>query len=326
MNGLAPPDVESFGSNEGSTFEVILVASRWDYGSRFNGDGFEYRRFLPALRNVARSVLFVPIEAKTTVTLRVRRVARSGGQTIALSVFNNPNEIPRDYFELAEEGVYLANWYTDDDMLFDRFSKHVGNRFHLNITTYEANLPRYRAISANAVASQWAGIDGCGFLESRRYAACFVGRMYGQRAILAKRLRKEFGGNVFVHDTRVRPINDEVMISAYQNSWLAIDDPLAYDGKTLQIKARVFENASMGCVVATQPNERLHRYYDPDKEILFWETPVDLMATVHDCIGNPEPYRRMARAAYDRTQREHLYEHRFQEIFRQIMQQRRAFS
>jgi hypothetical protein len=149
--------------------------------------------------------------------------------------------------------------------------------------------------------------------------------MYGQRAVLAKRLREEFGGNVFVHDTRVRPINDDVMISAYQNSWVAIDDPLAYDGKTRQIKARIFENASMGCVVATQPNERLHRYYDPGREILFWETPADLMAIVHDCVDNPSRYRNMAYAAYQRTQREHLYEHRFREVFNHITQHRSAF-
>lgn len=97
----------------------------------------------------------------------------------------------------------------------------------------------------------------------------------------------------------------------YQDSWIAIDDPLAYDGKTRQIKARVFENASMGCVVATQPNERLHRYYEPGREILFWETPSDLIRLIHDSIENPQPYRRMARRPTTVPKREHLYDHRF---------------
>jgi len=142
--------------------------------------------------------------------------------------------------------------------------------------------------------------------------------MYGPRAALVRRLRSEFGEKVFLHDTRVRTLNEQAMITAYQSSWLAIDDPTAYDGRTRQIKARIFENASMGCVVATQPNDRLHRYYEPGREILFWETPSDLIRLIHDSIENPQPYRRMARAAYDRTQREHLYDHRFAALFNYI--------
>ncbi len=133
-----------------------------------------------------------------------------------------------------------------------------------------------------------------------------------------KRLRNEFGNRVFLHDTRSKPVSDDAMLSAYQDSWIAIDDPLAYDGKTRQIKARIFENASMGCVVATQPNERLHCYYEPGQEILFWEAPSDLIGLIRGSIENPQPYRRMARAAYDRTQREHLYDHRFAALFKYI--------
>jgi len=299
---------------------AILVATRWEYGSRFNADGLEYRRFLPALRRVAGTVSFVPVEAVNQIVPHIQSLLRPGHTTVALSVFQNVQSIPADYFQLSEQGVYLANWHTDDDMLFDRFSTRVADRFHLNITTYEPNVPRYAAIGAKAIASQWAGLADCDFLDSRRYAACFVGRMYGQREALVKQLRSEFGDDVFLHDTRVKPISDEAMIAAYQNSWLAVDDPLAYDGKTRQIKARIFENPSMGCLVATQPNDRLHRYYKPGREILFWETPGDLIAMIRDCIENAEPYKRMARAAYDRTRREHLYEHRFAAFFDHITQ------
>jgi spore maturation protein CgeB len=297
---------------------VILVASRWEYGSRLSGDGFEYRRFLPALRRLARKVSFVPIEAAGRIVERIRSLTQPGGKTIALSVFQHLGSIPDDYFKLAGQGVYLANWHTDDDMLFDRFSRHLASRFSLNITTFEPNLARYENINARAILSQWAGINGCDFLESRRYAACFVGRMYGQRADLVRHLRRQFGDKVFLHDTRIRPISDDAMIAAYQNSWLAIDDPLAFDGKTEQIKARVFENASMGCLVATRPNSRIENYYTPGREILFWETIPDLVRTIRNVVICPENFREMARSAYERTLREHLYERRFRDIFNHI--------
>jgi len=298
---------------------LILVAPRWEYTSRLNGDGLLYRRFLPAFSRLAGTVSFIPVEAGDRIVPHVQSLLRPGQQAIAVSMFQKIDCIPADYFQLGCHGVYLANWHTDDDMLFDCFSMYVGRRFDLNVTTYEPNLPRYEALGARAVASQWAGINDCAFREVRQYAACFVGRMYGSRATLARCVQSEFGEKVFLHDTRTCMLSEQAMLDAYQNSWIAIDDPTAYDGKMRQIKARIFENASMGCVVATQPNERLHRYYEPGREILFWETPSDLIGLIHHSIDNPQTYRQMARAAYERTLREHLYEHRFRHLLGQIM-------
>ena len=316
-NVFLPPEQEVFKGNDDPAVNVVLVGLRWDYGSRLNGDGFEYRRFIPGLINLSNTVYFVPIEAKRAIVPQIRTLARNvldSRKTVILSVFKHLKEIPNNYFTLSEEGYCLVNWYTDDDMLFDPFSKHIAKRFDLNITTFEPILPRYKSINARAIASQWAGIDGYGFPECREYAACFVGRMYGRRSSLIKRLRKEFGDKVFIHDTQVKPISDEAMLSAYQNSWLAIDEPTAFDGRTKQIKARVFENASLGCLVLTKPNRRIARYYEPNKEIAFWETIPELIRIIRDCIDDPCIYTRMARLAHQRTQREHLYEHRFRNV------------
>lgn len=317
INRLFPPKTEIHHGSGDAVFNLIFVAPRWGYKSRFVGDGFEYMRFIPAFKRLVSIVCFVPIENKKRITTGIRNFKKENEKNIVFSVFQNHKDIPEDYFKLSQEGFYLANWYTDDDMFFDKFSKHVADRFNLNITTFEPNLARYKAINANAITSQWAGISGCDFLKSRRYAACFVGRMYGQRTQIVKELNKVFGELVFVHDTRLKPISEDAMISAYQNSWLAIDEPLAYDGKTRQIKARLFENASMGCLVLTKPSDRIEHYFEPNKEILFWETSSELIDIIRDCIDNPNKYKVLARLAYERTLREHLYEHRFREVFKQ---------
>lgn len=288
------------------------------------GDGFEYVRFIPAFKKLVNNLCFIPIENRKRISTEIRNNKKENKNNIVFSVFQNHKDIPEDYFKLSEEGFYLANWYTDDDMFFDVFSKHIADRFNLNVTTYEPNLARYRAINANAIGSQWAGISGCNFLESRQYIACFVGRMYGQRIHLVKKLKREFGNKVFVHDTRVKPISEEAMISAYQNSWLAIDEPMAYDGKKQQIKARIFENTSMGCLVVTKPSDSIEHYFEPNKEILFWETIAELIDIIRNCLDNPEIYKNMARLAYERTRREHLYEHRFKQIFEFINQDIRS--
>lgn len=316
INQLFPPKTETHQGIADSAFNLIFVAPRWGYKSRFVGDGFEYMRFIPAFKKLVNNLCFVPIEDKKRILAEIRNFKKEARKNVVFSIFQNHKDIPEKYFKLSQEGFYLVNWYTDDDMFFDVFSKYVADRFNLNVTTYEPNLVRYRAMNANAIASQWAGITGCDFLESRRYIACFVGRMYGDRTHLVKKLKSEFGNKVFVHDTRVKPISEEAMISAYQNSWLAIDEPLAYDGQTRQIKARIFENASMGCLVLTKPNDRLERYFEPSREILFWETIPKLIDIIRDYIANPATYKEMAYLAYQRAQREHLYEHRFRDIIK----------
>lgn len=314
LNIFLPPKDEIFNGANESLKQLIFVAQRWEYGSRFNSDGFEYRRFIPAFKKIVKTVYFIPMEVKEKVEL-IRKFNSCTGKTIVFSVFQNLHEIPQDYFELSRKNLFLVNWYTDDDMHFDVFSKHVAKRFDLNITTFEPNYDRYKSIGANVFISQWGGIEGFPFLDNRRYLACFIGRMYGQRKELVKILKKEFGDLIFVHDTRLGHISEDKMITIYQNSWLAIDEPTSYDQKSLQIKARVFENSSVGCLVLTKPNPRILKYFDLNREILFWKDISELINIIKDCKRNIAPYKKMARIAYERANREHLYKHRFVELF-----------
>lgn len=318
INLLYPPKFEMHYGDSDLQFNLIFVTSRWDYRSRFVGDGFEYRNFIYAFKKLVNKVYFVPIENKQEITKTIRNFKKEKQKIIVFSVFQQLKDIPKDYFELSKEGFYLVNWYTDDDMLFDKFSKHVANFFNLNIITFEPNLKYYKLLGAKAISSQWAAKMCYPFLNKRSYLACFIGRMYGGRAILAERLKKEFKELIFVHDTRKSILKESVMINTYRNSWLAIDDSIASDEKNIQIKARVFEDSSYGCLVLTKPNTRILKYFKFNKEILFWSNVSELIDIIKDFQKNPEGYKKLAYLAYNRTKREHLYEHRFKEIFKFI--------
>lgn len=321
INLLFPPKFEIHYGDSDLQFNLIFVTSRWDYRSRFVGDGFEYRNFIYAFKKLANIIYFVPIENKQKITKTIRSFKKKEKQkTIVFSVFQQLKDIPKDYFELSKEGFYLANWYTDDDILFDKFSKNVANLFDLNIITFEPNIKYYKLLGAKVITSQWAAKICYPFLNKRSYLACFVGRMYGERAILMERLKKEFKEAIFVHDTRRKYLKESEMINAYRNSWLAVDDSIASDEKNIQIKARVFEDPSCGCLVLTKPNTRILKYFKLNKEILFWSDISELISIIKDFQKNPEKYKKLAYLAYNRAKREHLYEHRFKEIFEFISQ------
>jgi len=318
INLLFPPKFEIHYGDSDLQFNLIFVTSRWDYRSRFVGDGFEYRNFMYAFKKLVSKIYFVPIENKHKITKTIRNFKKEKEKTIVFSVFQQLKDIPKDYFELSKEGFYLVNWYTDDDLLFDKFSKHVANFFNLNIITFEPNLKYYKLLGAKAISSQWAAKTCYPFLNKRSYLACFIGRMYGGRAILTERLKKEFKELIFVHDTRKSILKESEMINAYRNSWLAIDDSIASDEKNIQIKARVFEDSSYGCLVLTKPNTRILKYFRLNKEILFWNDISELISIMKDFQKNPEKYKKLVYLAYNRAKREHLYEHRFKEIFKFI--------
>ena len=318
VNLLSPPKFEIHYGESVLPFNLIFVTSKWGYRSRFVGEGFEYINFLYSFKKLVNMIYFVPIENKQKISETIRSFKEEKKKIIVFSVFQQLKDIPKDYFELSKEGFYLANWYTDDDMLFDKFSKHVANLFDLNIITFKPNVKYYKLLGAKVITSQWAAKTCYPFLNGRSYLACFIGRMYGERAILMERLQKEFKDLIFVHDTRKKILKEPKMIDAYRNSWLAIDDSIASDRKNIQIKARVFENPSYGCLVLTKPNTRILKYFKLDKEILFWNNVSELISIIKNFQKNPEKYKKLAYLAYCRVKREHLYEYRFKEIFKFI--------
>lgn len=315
---ISPPAPEYF-KGTGELFpRMILVANRWDYFSRFAGDGHEYKRFIPALLKFCGELFFIPIENTARIIPAILNAVPDPGGVPVLSVFQTA--VPAGYGGLSSKGFRLLNWYTDDDMLFEKYSSKMAGDFELNITTYEPAVAGYLVLGARILLSQWAGTEGCEFRQTRRYLACFVGRMYGQRSVICSRLKEEFGDAVYLHDTRLKALSEAEMIEVYQNSWIAIDEPHSYEGKTLQIKARIFDNPSFGCVVATRPNPRLERYYKTGEEILFWDDLPGLIRLLRECRNSPEKCREMAYAAYRRTLSDHLYQNRFAEIFKSILE------
>ena len=311
---VSPPKPEEFLNDTGQFSKIIFLANRWEYGSRFGLPGYEYRRFTPALNMLARHLTFIPIELHDESINAILRSVRGHYNVPILSVFQNLSDIPEAYFRLKETGSKLINWYTDDDMLFAKFSSKVANSFDLNVTTFEPNVPKFHALGAKVLASQWAGVEGIEFLWEKRYLATFIGRMYGARAQLAESLKTHYGERVFTSDTRLRSIPENEMLRIYQESLFAIDEPVSYDGANLQIKARIFENASMGSVVLTKCNARLNQYFKQNEEILFYRDYVHLFQILDDALSKPDRYLKVARAGYDRARTEHTYEKRFREM------------
>lgn len=85
-----------------------------------------------------------------------------------------------------------------------------------------------------------------------------------------------------------------------------------------QIKARHFEIPACWGLAFTGPADDLENYYIPDKEIVIYKNAGDLIEKVKYYLSHESERAAIARAGYERTLREHTYEHRFREIFKTI--------
>lgn len=82
--------------------------------------------------------------------------------------------------------------------------------------------------------------------------------------------------------------------------------------------ARPFELAGCKAFTISGLSEGIERFYEPDKEMAFYEDANDLAEKIRYYLSHDAEREGIAQAGYERTLREHTYPQRFKEIFQQI--------
>lgn len=85
-----------------------------------------------------------------------------------------------------------------------------------------------------------------------------------------------------------------------------------------QIKGRNFEVPGCGTFLLTGNADELERYYKSGREVAVFTNADDLVDKIRYYLKQEDERRAVAAAGYNRTLREHTYDHRFAEIFQCI--------
>jgi spore maturation protein CgeB len=78
--------------------------------------------------------------------------------------------------------------------------------------------------------------------------------------------------------------------------------------------ARPFELAGCKAFTISGYSEGIEKYYEPDKEMVFYKTIDDLAEKIRYYLSHDAERERIAQAGYERTVRDHTYEQRFREL------------
>lgn len=87
---------------------------------------------------------------------------------------------------------------------------------------------------------------------------------------------------------------------------------------TLHTHARPFELAGAGGFVISGYSDGIERYYEPDREMVFYRTTEELAEKIRYYLAHDDERKRIREAGYKRTLRDHTYVKRFEALFDQV--------
>ena len=255
-------------------------------------------------------------------------------------------------------GTTTLNWFADDHWRFNDFSRHWAPLFDWVVTTDWRAVRRYRRAGYDrAVYSQWGcnvhlyGPTG----EAQDIDVSFVGQPYGDRRAMIERLRATgFDVRAWGEGWENGRLTQREMVSVFSRSKININfaaSSLQFNAKMAaaqvlrrhgrlvvprppreirenliqlrdsfrpQIKARNFEVAGCGGFLLTDRADRLDRFYALGREVVTFRGYRQLEQQVRRYLDAEDERAAIARAAYERTLRDHSYERRFGDLFQRI--------
>lgn len=326
----------------------ILSCCPRGYFAKDTGTSYEYISFVEIPRAMGHTVhhfdhLLLAPHDKNSVNEFFLSIIRNGSYDLVLIVTAGDEFLPEVLDEAQHYTATLA-WNCDDDWRWQDYSSKWAQHYTYMVTTYRHIYEENRREYSNLILSQWGCTGLCeGIAAQKNINISFVGRIYkANRFQSILRLQKELGLAAYGPDVptfglkiKVKrriarllgviikeasyELDDQDAVKAIWNRSQICFTPLrgSKDG-SLQIKGRVFDMGLSGSLMLCDRNEALHEFYEPGKEYEEFES-------LDDCIDKARYYLRhdaerlkIAAQYYKRTKTDHLWQHRFKYLFKQI--------
>jgi spore maturation protein CgeB len=315
------------GRQSAAGLRLLYVAPTYDYGNLARGYSYEENHFLPAL-----AVLGFDLARFDSLTL-LRRFGRklASDLLVELAFRLRPDAalfvLFKDDFEesaveeLRRLGCVTLNWFADDHWRFDAFSSRWAPKFSWVITTDPAAPAKYRAHGVtNVIRSQW-GVNHRLYRpldRPRRLDVSFIGQPHGNRRAVLRELRAAgIAVEAWGYGWPRGKLSTRRAVEIINESAVNLNLSNATMPGVEQIKGRDFEVPACRGLLMTHGVEALGEYYEPQTEVVVYDGLEDLKSRIRWVLDNPVEADKIREAGYRRVLRDHTYERRFLEIFRQ---------
>ncbi len=268
---------------------------------------------------------------------------RHGGYDLVLYQTGGGDFMTRDAIADGKKYTPIVAWNSDDDWQWDSYSRHVLPCFTYMVTTYPHVHEQNRAQHSNLLLSQWGAMEiYADFGREKDIDFSFAGQVYRTRVPELRHLYRNadlkiYGlGSIRVwcppfNNRRFREIatkffpslNRALQLKEVNDIWNRTKvsyTPMSasVNPKLLQIKGRAFEMGLSGTLMLCQSSPNLERYYKPGKEFVAFENLDDCIEKSRYYLQHEAERRQIAQAYYNRTRAEHMWEHRWDQVFKEI--------
>jgi spore maturation protein CgeB len=263
----------------------------------------------------------------------------TGGFDLVLYQTAGQDWMPREVIREACRYAPVVAWNSDDDWQWDTYTRELAPFFSYMVTTYPHIHEQAHREFPNLLLSQWGCYDRFADASRRKdLDFTFAGFIYGHRIDECRNLRRSAGlrcygpgsGLVSLNLPYFRGAGRVAPLYGYALNFKQINDiwnrsrisytPMGASANPhlYQIKSRTFEMGLSGTVMLCQHSPNLERYYEPEKEFVPFSDLSECAEKARFYLSHESERLRIAKAYHDRTKAEHLWQHRFRQLFRDI--------
>ena len=220
--------------------------------------------------------------------------------------FSYKDVIPVDIWSNLSK-VYNTIVFHSDEWRYNEFCKEYEKGFKFAVTTYPSVFEQMK--HPGKILSQWAANTHYFYPREKDIEVSFTGQANQNRKELLNGLDVECYGLGFDNGF----VSYAEMASVLGRSKISLSFSMGVNGR--QLKLRPFEiTASKAlCICETMPG--IEEFFVPGEEIILFDNKKELDEAVAYFTAHPDEAEVIAQAGYERTMKEHKWEHRLEEIF-----------
>jgi hypothetical protein len=270
---------------------------------------------------------------------RFAEKVKSGSYDVVIYQTSGQDWMEREAIREAARYTRVVAFNSDDDWQWESYTKALLPYFTFMVTTYPAIYAANKGQFPTLLLSQWGCYDRFGRTnEQKDLDFTFAGMLYGNRLSACRQLRTAAKLRTFGPGSGLANLGLPYFRGAGRIPWLygkalhfeGINDvwnrtrvsytPLgaSVDDGLLQIKSRVFEMGLSESLMLCERSPLLDQYYTDGREYVSFQGLDDCAEKARYYLANEAERERIAGAYRDRTRKEHLWQHRFGELFKAI--------
>lgn len=323
---------------------ILSVVRQTYYGTRSTLEPM-YVYFTEPLRQMGHEVAtFDHHEAaerlgKTSATSLLVEHILKGAFDLVLYQTAGREPVDTSALRHLSERLCIIAWNSDDDWQWSTSTSRIYANFTFMVTTYPHVHESNRRNYPNLLLSQWGCHPPFGELSHPKdLSFSFAGSIYGDRNRSCRYLAHHAGLRCFGRGARLvhlqlpyfkgafklnalcgGPIDFRQVHAIWNRSRISYT-PMggACDSNMLQIKGRAFEMGCSGTLMLSELSPGLDRYYEPGKEFIVFDSLADCADKANFYRMHESERAKIAQRYYERTRREHLWEHRFRNLFAEV--------